>query len=57
MKKNEININSKEVIQACITLIGYCLSSEATGADFEIGTPKGTAHCSFDFIIDLEEDD
>ena len=54
-----MNVNDKEVIQACISLMGSCLQNEGNGVDLDINTHKGIAHCKFDFSIDLknQEDD
>lgn len=56
MKEKEINVNELDVIRACTDLMGYCLLHDGTGADFDIVTPKGIAHCSFDFSIDMKKE-
>lgn len=50
-----MEVNDYEVIQACISLMGFCLQNEGSGVDLDINTPKGVAHCKFDFIIDIKE--
>ena len=48
-----------EVIKACITLISYASSNKGTGADFDIDTPEGVIHFTYDFTAELknQEDD
>lgn len=46
-------MNISELINACITLMKYSLTNKATGADFDIDTPNGTVHFTYDFTINF----
>lgn len=48
---------SRDVLRACIDLIEYSALNGATGADFDIETPGGKIHFTYDFTIDLKEND
>ena len=47
----------KEVPKACLTLIQYVLSKsdKGSGADFVIDTPYGKVHFTYDFTIEIKD--
>lgn len=45
-----------EVIRACFCLVEYSAMNGGTGADFDIDTPEGTVHFTYDFTIYLKNE-
>ena len=50
MDGNENNL----LTDKCLDLMGYCLHHQCSGFTLDIETPKGTAHCTFKFRVEID---
>lgn len=49
-------LTKNKIYLDCVNLMECCTLLESTGFNLKLETPKGTAHCTFDYTIDLKKE-